>query len=594
MPITPPLPTQLPERPPGPTWLWRGLIDPSAAITDRSLWRHMRTVAALSIPLLAFSMMEVALTPAAGRLPSLAATGLIAIAYGLSRTRYTALPAPMLTVATLLVPYYGLLTAAPTTSPLSELAWSIAMPVVAALVLPLRVVFPLGLAHLVFFTVAVFLNPQVPTTAAANASGIVSFFVAVTVMATAILEDESQERRRGAAALHRVAEQMAKANALSEGTLDAMGDGLLLVDPDRSIRRVNPALCTALGYRAEDLLGLPLEDVLVNDEDDTAMFVVHDEGRGHQQEVQVPFRTRHGDHARMSCRITHFRVPSMQGFGRVILVRDLRETIRVLEAAAETEAHRAKADELQLAHDRLLNTQAQLIQAGKLTAVGELAGAIAHEVNNPLGAALLAADLVEEALETDPDLPTAHRHLSTIQDAISRCRRIIDGLLDFARQSEGRLEHTDLAEVVEASLALLHKKLQLQGAEVRRAVEGPLPVWADRNQLSQVLVNLLANAGQAVEPTGGVITIGGRRTDRGCEIWVQDTGHGIDPLIAKRIFEPFYTTKPRGQGTGLGLSISYGIVIEHGGTIDVESQIGEGATFRVVLPDVDAPAEVQA
>jgi two-component system NtrC family sensor kinase len=215
--------------------------------------------------------------------------------------------------------------------------------------------------------------------------------------------------------------------------------------------------------------------------------------------------------------------------------------------------------------------------------VGELAGAVAHELNNPLGAALLASDLLEEALDPDAlELEMARKQVHAIHDAIGRCRHIVNALQDVAWQSDGEREPVDLADIVQASLDLLNNKQQGQGATVVVDIPVALPVVVHRDQVGQVLLNLLTNAGQAMQGKGAIV-VGGTRKGGHCHLSVTDSGDGIEPSVIGRIFEPFYTTKPRGQGTGLGLSISSSIITEHGGYIDVRSRPGEGATFTVVL-----------
>jgi len=227
----------------------------------------------------------------------------------------------------------------------------------------------------------------------------------------------------------------------------------------------------------------------------------------------------------------------------------------------------------------------RLIQAAKLAAVGEMAAGIAHELNNPLtsvtGFAELALEGLPEGSETRADLDMILREALRARDVVRR-------LLDFARQSESTRARASLNKVIEDVVALSRHLLHTNGVELSMDLETELP-WAtvDVNQMKQVLLNLVHNALQAM-PNGGALKITTESASRHQRDWVlvsvQDTGVGIGQLEQVRIFEPFYTTKGNQGGTGLGLSVTYGIVTDHGGQIDVESQPGTGSKFIVWLP----------
>ena len=238
--------------------------------------------------------------------------------------------------------------------------------------------------------------------------------------------------------------------------------------------------------------------------------------------------------------------------------------------------------------EMLKNNQAQLVQAGKLAAVGELAAGVAHELNNPLSAVLTYGVLLREKAQKAPpeaiaSIPKLIERLEIIEKAAQRCKRIADNLLTFARQGESERGPVHLAELIDESVHLTRIVWRRKKVVIDRAVEADLlPVWADRGQILQVLINLVGNAAAAVDD-GGRVEIGCRNDGDMRAIWVKDDGPGIDPEVADRIFDPFVTTKPVGEGTGLGLSIVFGIVQSHGGRIEVDSSDG-GATFRVFLP----------
>jgi len=241
--------------------------------------------------------------------------------------------------------------------------------------------------------------------------------------------------------------------------------------------------------------------------------------------------------------------------------------------------------ELQARMEAQRSAENRLVQAAKLAAVGEMAAGIAHELNNPLtsvtGFAELALDDIPKDSETRKDLEIVMREAVRARDVVRR-------LLDFARQSESARSRASLNEVVEDVVALSRHLIHTSGVTLKLELEKTLPwVLADVNQIKQVLLNLIHNALQAM-PAGGEMVIATEAAFRDGRDWVIvsvcDTGVGIPKLDQTRIFEPFYTTKGNQGGTGLGLSVTYGIITDHGGQIDVESQPGAGSKFRVWLP----------
>jgi len=237
----------------------------------------------------------------------------------------------------------------------------------------------------------------------------------------------------------------------------------------------------------------------------------------------------------------------------------------------------------------LRRTQAQLIQAEKLAAMGQLLAGVAHELNNPLSVVMGQAALLGE---TTADAQVTMR-AGKIAEAGERCARIVRNFLALARQRRPERRSLSLNNVVQKAVELLTYSLQVDNVEVTLDLEPGLPsLWADPDQLHQVLVNLVTNAHHAMRAvrSPGRVTVTTRSDairGRVC-LDVADTGPGIPAEIQTRIFEPFFTTKPPGQGTGLGLSLCHAIVEGYGGTIRVESAPGQGTVFRIALP-VEAP-----
>jgi two-component system NtrC family sensor kinase len=239
-------------------------------------------------------------------------------------------------------------------------------------------------------------------------------------------------------------------------------------------------------------------------------------------------------------------------------------------------------DKVEEGTEKLQKAEAQLVQAGKLVAMGELAAGIAHEINNPLTGVLTYSTL----LLKDASEPELKEDLQVIVDETTRCRDIVKKLLDFARRDKPQKKPANLNKVIRDTLKLLRNQALFQNIELHEDFDGNLPESRlDMNQIKQVLMNMFINAAEAMKGTGALrIETKTCREPRCIEAAITDTGPGIPKDKLDKIFEPFYTSKGSGRGTGLGLAVSLGIIKEHGGTIDVESYVGRGTTFRIRLP----------
>ena len=230
----------------------------------------------------------------------------------------------------------------------------------------------------------------------------------------------------------------------------------------------------------------------------------------------------------------------------------------------------------------LKQMQAQLIRSEKLASQGELVAGIAHEINNPLTGILVYSSLITSDPKLDPDLKP---DLEIIVRETQRCASIVKGLLDFSRVSPPQKRPLTLGKVMEEALNLVVHQSLFHDIAITKHYARDLPqIMADHNQIEQVFINLLINAGQAM--TGaGELTITTGLVPGGASVFasIRDTGCGIPEERLGKIFDPFFTTKDQ-KGTGLGLSVSFGIVANHGGKIGVESEEGAGTTFTVILP----------
>ena len=249
------------------------------------------------------------------------------------------------------------------------------------------------------------------------------------------------------------------------------------------------------------------------------------------------------------------------------------------------EKERKARAELSVAYRELRESQEQLIQAEKLTSLGQLAASIAHEVNNPISGILVYTQLLMKKLNSDTlTKEQALDYLSKMESELTRSGRLIRNLLDFARQTKPSLILLNLNDVIDRSFSLVAHSAQIQHVNVMKELSPTLPeVMADPDQLQQVLTNLMLNAIQAM-PEGGTLTL---RTSVDSEstvkIDVQDTGVGISKENMQKLFTPFFTTKKEVKGVGLGLAVAHGIIQRHQGRIQVNSEVGKGSTFTIYL-----------
>jgi len=256
-----------------------------------------------------------------------------------------------------------------------------------------------------------------------------------------------------------------------------------------------------------------------------------------------------------------------------------------LELAFESMAERLTRSRLELEENlrSLKETQDSLIQSEKMASVGRLAAGLAHELGNPLGAILGFVHLLNRS-----NLADRHRadYLARVQAEVERMDTIIRSLLDFARPARAETGPVDLNALVTSSLALAEVQKWYKDLTIVTELAPDRPTaLAEANRLTQVLLNLLTNAGQAM-PQGGALTVGTGRGGPGeVVVWVRDTGVGISGEDLGKIFDPFFTLKEPGKGTGLGLSVSRSIIAAFHGRIEVESREGRGSLFRVFLPE---------
>jgi two-component system NtrC family sensor kinase len=231
--------------------------------------------------------------------------------------------------------------------------------------------------------------------------------------------------------------------------------------------------------------------------------------------------------------------------------------------------------------EKLMEKQAQLVEAEKLASIGKLAAGIAHEINNPLTAVLTFSNLM---LEQCPPSDPRHEKLKLMARETDRARTIVRQLLNFGRETVIKPEKININQPVSEIADSLVAQDAFKGIELSVTLGENLPdVYADPAQIGQVVLNILLNAIHAITPPGK-IEVSTRTNEKNVEIVFFDTGKGISEEHIRKIFDPFFTTKDVSKGTGLGLAVSYGIIKKHGGDIDVASKEGQGTTFTVRLP----------
>lgn len=366
------------------------------------------------------------------------------------------------------------------------------------------------------------------------------------------------------ATVYDVTEETARAVALERAEaryarlVESAEDAICTVDLDGNFTAVNRALERVMGRPRKLLLRTHFTQLLPEEERAETSRRLAATLAGKRQRMEMRFTSADGV-ARIATVTT---APIYEGgriAGALAIIRDVTEERAMLD---------------------------QMVRREKLAALGELVGGVAHEVNSPLTSILAFGQILQEEQTDDAQRRKAS---DTIVNEAKRAARIVGKLLTFARQNPAEKMRTDLNQVLRDTVELRRYPLKMQEIALALELADDLPAtWADPFQLQQVFINLLSNAEQALagRPGGGRITVRTERRGEELVASVADTGPGIAPEHLASIFNPFYTTKPRGIGTGLGLSISFGIVREHGGAMRARSVPGQGAVFEVALPIV--------
>ncbi len=435
-------------------------------------------------------------------------------------------------------------------------------------------------------------------------------YVSIRTEITALKAIEEALKRDADEKTVEVQEREALVSAISTSALDAM----VVIDDAGKIAYWNQAAERVFGFAVEEAMGQDLHQLIMptryaeQQAIGFAHFVKNGEGTLIGRATEVSARRKDGTEFTLELSISALQMKGRwHGVG---IGRDVTER----KQAAEEMARRH--DELWLLNEKLKDAQNQLLQSEKMASVGQLAAGVAHEINNPIGyvysnlgtledymqdlfsivdsyealePAIADGEVLERvrATKEKTDLKFLRDDTRALmvetREGITRVKKIVQDLKDFSRiDATDEWHWADLQKGIDSTLNIVWNELKYK-VEVKKEYADIPEVECRPSQLNQVFMNLLVNAGHAIEDKG-VITI--RTGQEGEQVWVEiaDNGKGIAPEHLSRIFDPFFTTKPIGQGTGLGLSLSYGIVQKHGGRIDVKSELGKGTTFSVWLP----------
>jgi len=358
---------------------------------------------------------------------------------------------------------------------------------------------------------------------------------------------------------HRRSHEIGRLKEFNDNIIASMDEGILVFDETGHISFINRRIEEMLGYTRQDLLNSHW----------TMIVPVEDQERVAPEFTYKPFCPGN----RFETNLLAKNGQSVPVMGSSVPLFEGDKLIGILSVFTDMTVRK--------------QIERQLLQAEKLSAVGELVAGVAHELNNPLTTVIGYAQLMLES-----DLPARYRaDITKINDQALRCAKIVAKLLTFAREHKPEKQSVNLNTILDETLALRMYQLRLDNIQVVRELDSQLPdVLADPVQMQQVFLNIILNAQQAMSAfQNGRLTVRSLAKDGFARVEIADNGPGIPPDIIGRIFDPFFTTKPVGKGTGLGLSICYGVIQEHDGRIWVESQVNKGATFIIELPLYSEP-----
>ncbi len=375
--------------------------------------------------------------------------------------------------------------------------------------------------------------------------------------------------------MEKMEERLQQSNSFLNNLIKSAVDGIIASDMTGEILIFNDAACGISGYEAGEVIGkLDIRKIYPGDGAVNIMKLLRSDEYGEKGTLRF-FRTEIQKKTGEKIPISLNAAIVYDGEKEVATLgffHDLRET---LEIEAELE-----------------RTNAQLLQAEKMSSIGELAAGVAHQLNNPLSGITLFTQMVMEEYPLPED---AVKHLNRILDNAKRCTSIVKELLTFARKTDNQIHPQDIREILEQTLLLVKDQALFQNITIHKDFDENTPlVPIDSQKIKHVFMNIILNAADAMEGTGD-LSLSCWVSPKKDKVFVEiaDTGPGIPDDMLLKVFDPFFTTKAPGKGTGLGLSLAYRIVEEHGGKIYAESTVGSGTSFVIELllspPDMKGP-----
>lgn len=374
------------------------------------------------------------------------------------------------------------------------------------------------------------------------------------------------------------------ATSFASALLEASPDGVLVIDRDYRVVNCNNSPLINGGIGREFTIGRHCYEVMHNENEPCTSpnrFCPARETLRTGRTSRVVLDVAVTDDENQVCQVTTYPIVNNKGqISQVVLtVRDMTKDL---------------SERIEKREQSIKENLSRFVQDDRLASLGRLVASVCHEINNPITSIVTFNKLILSYAKEDDlgknRIKDVQRYLGlSVREAL-RCGEIVKNLLTFARQKNVEAKKIDLVDMINTIMMLVHHQIELAGITYEVVLpEAPYAAWGDNSQIQQCIMNLIFNAIDAM-PDGGQMIVKGGIDHNDNMIWltISDTGHGIDADELPRIFEPFYSTKLDGKGVGLGLSMVYGIIREHNGIVEVDSEIGKGSIFRIKLPRASA------
>ena len=381
-------------------------------------------------------------------------------------------------------------------------------------------------------------------------------------------------------------------NKAMETIINGIQDFISVITPDMTIVDANESLLKGIGRSGNEVIGRKCYEVLQKDPSactSNGMLCPLDEVIRIKKPVQQ-IRT----HIDRKNRVRHIEVNVYPVWGKN------GKIIKFIQISRDITKHKEEQEEItkrleKMVEERtsqLKETHEKLIHKDKMASLGKLSASVVHEINNPIAGVLNLTILIKRMIQEnhfgDKDMDEIMRYLNLMEKETRRTSRIVSYLLAFSRQNKMELKPLNFSKLIEQTLFLNSNLIKINNVKIKNKLDPNLPdIIGSEDQLQQVIMNLISNAVESMESKdGGILTIETKHFPKKGSILAtfKDTGIGITKENLTKIFEPFFTTKKQGKGVGLGLSLAYGIIQEHGGSINVNSKEGKSTTFKIDFP----------